>query len=158
MYWILLIILGLSLEFVALYYQYILDEWPCVLCIHVRIWVLGFTLLALVGLFSRKIRLLCIITHSAVTFMMAGLLERSYVLLGVEQGTIIGGCDMESGLPAWFALDKWFPVLFEIKTACGYTPELVFGITMAEALLVLSFVMLFISGALTVICFLGRKI
>ena len=31
LYWILLITLGLSLEAAALYYQYVLDEWPCVL-------------------------------------------------------------------------------------------------------------------------------
>ena len=49
-YWALLILVGLALEGGALYYQYVLDEWPCVLCIHVRILVMAFMLIALLGL------------------------------------------------------------------------------------------------------------
>ncbi|MDH3858432.1 MAG: hypothetical protein OEV07_10590 [Gammaproteobacteria bacterium] len=30
-YWVGLILIGIALEGVALYYQYVLDEWPCVL-------------------------------------------------------------------------------------------------------------------------------
>ncbi|MFC6670264.1 hypothetical protein [Marinobacterium aestuariivivens] len=41
---------------------------------------------------------------------------------------------MDSGLPAWFAPDQWWPWMFEIWEPCGYTPEMPFGITMAEAL------------------------
>ena len=36
-YWAILVLIGITLEAAALYYQYALDEWPCVLCIHVRI-------------------------------------------------------------------------------------------------------------------------
>ena len=49
-YWVGLIVLGLALEAAALYYQYGLDEWPCVVCIHIRIWILGFVLLGLIAL------------------------------------------------------------------------------------------------------------
>ena len=55
---------------------------------------------------------------------------------------------MTLGLPSWFALDEWFPVLFGVWEACGDTPELLFGITMAEALIVLSWVLLLSSAAL----------
>ncbi len=157
-YWVLLIALGLSLEAVALYYQYVLDEWPCVLCIHIRIWVLGFTLIAFLALFMRKVWMFCVVAHGIITLMMVGLFERSYILLGVERGTIMGSCDMNSGLPDWFALDRWFPLFFEIKTTCGYTPELLFGITMAEALIALSSILLLISGVMTVVSFLGRRV
>ena len=67
--------------------------------------------------------------------------ERSYQLLGVERGWIFGECDMSSGLPSWLALEKWFPWLFEIYEPCGYTPYLLFNISMAEALIVLSTLM-----------------
>ncbi len=49
---------------------------------------------------------------------------------------------MDSSLPNWFALDKWWPTVFEVMEPCGYTPELLFGITMAEALVVFSILML----------------
>ena len=66
------------------------------------------------------------------------MLERSYQLLGTERGFIMGECSMDTGFPSWFAIDKWLPSLFEPLITCGYTPEVAFGITMAEALLVMS--------------------
>jgi disulfide bond formation protein DsbB len=53
-------------------------------------------------------------------------------------------------MPAWFALDKWLPSVFEVQTACGYTPIVLFEISMAEALLVISIVLLIISATLFV--------
>ena len=86
--------------------------------------------------------------------IFAGLAERSYQLYGVEQGFIMGSCEMASGLPAWFALDKWIPAIFEVQTTCGYTPELFFKITMAETLLVYSVLFFVLSMGLFLSLFL----
>ena len=144
-YWILLIILGLSLEATGLYYQYLLDEWPCVLCIHIRIWIYAFIVLALLALLFGSNRGLTLGFHLINTVIMAGFVERSWKTLAVERGWVFGDCDMESGLPPWFALDKWVPGIFEVQTACGYTPLVVFNITMAEVLLVFSCSLLSVS-------------
>lgn len=141
-YWIALLALGLVLEGVALSYQYLLDYWPCVLCIHVRIWVLGLIVTSLLGALTHRVRGMRIAAHLLMSVVAAGLLERSWLLLGTERGTVSGSCGMDSGLPSWFALDVWFPTFFKVWEACGYTPELVFGITMAEALIVLSLMLL----------------
>jgi disulfide bond formation protein DsbB len=138
LYWILLIILGLSLEATALYYQYLLDEWPCVLCIHIRIWILAFIVLALLALLAGSNRRLTPGFHLLNTAIMVGFVERSWQTLAVERGWVFGDCDMESGLPPWFALDKWFPAVFEVQTACGYTPLIIFNITMAEVMMLIS--------------------
>ena len=138
LYWVLLIALGLSLEAAALYYQYILDEWPCVLCIHIRVWISGFIVLAVLALLVGSNRWLNRGLHLVNTGIMAGFVERSWQTLAVERGWVFGDCDMESGLPSWFALDKWFPAIFEVKTSCGYTPLILFNITMAEILMVIS--------------------
>lgn len=79
-----------------------------------------------------------------------GLLERSYVLLGTERGFVVGDCDFNLGLPSWFTSDKWFPSLFQVETSCGNTPELLFGVTMAEGLIVMSAIMVLFSVAMTV--------
>jgi disulfide bond formation protein DsbB len=157
LYWFMLIVLGVILESVALFFQYELEYWPCKLCIHVRIWVLAFTLLAIVALFVHRNKLLRTTLHVLTTFVMVALLERAWRLLGVERGTIEGSCNMESGLPGWFALDKWFPAVFKIHEPCGYTPELLFGVTMAEALLVLFAVLVLISGTLTLVSLLDMR-
>ena len=40
---------------------------------------------------------------------------------------------------------------------CGYTPELLFGITMAEALVVFSTLLLTLGAVMTVITLVGRS-
>jgi disulfide bond formation protein DsbB len=86
------------------------------------------------------------IGHALVLVVSIGLVERSWKLLAIERGFAVDGeCNFDAGLPAWFALDQWFPVVFKVWEACGYTPELLFGVTMAEALLVISLVLLVMS-------------
>jgi len=150
-YWLAILATGLSLEAVALYYQYALDYYPCVLCIHVRIWVLGFVLAAMLALFVRSFRYLRTLMHGLTVVLSLGLLERAWMLLGIERGTVEGSCSFDSGLPAWFALDQWFPALFKVWEACGYTPELLFGITMAESLVLLGAATLLVSVTMTVV-------
>jgi len=156
-YWLLLIVLGLLLEGVALFYQYVLDYGPCVLCIHARIWVLGFILAAVLGLFVLKFAVLRIFSHALTVGMAAGLLERSWKALGVERGTVEGSCSMDSGLPYWFALDEWLPLVFKVWEPCGYTPELMFGISIAEALVVISAGMLLLGLVMTITAVAGRR-
>lgn len=156
-YWLFLITLGISLEGVALYYQYALEYWPCVLCIHVRILVFGIILVAGVALCLRRSRLLRSLMHVLMSLLMAVLVERAWILIGVERGTIEGSCSMDSGLPGWLALDRWFPFLFKIWEPCGYTPELLAGITMAEALLVLFSLLLAVSVILTLASVRDRR-
>ena len=146
-YWVVLLSLGLISEAVALYYQYALDYLPCVLCIHARIWIMGFMLVAVAALVFQRYAYTAIISHVLTTVMMAGGLERSWYMLAIERGTVFGSCSMDSGLPAWFQLDQWFPWMFKVWEACGYTPLLVFKISMAEALTVMFGLLLLISVA-----------
>ena len=60
-------------------------------------------------------------------------------------------------MPAWFALDQWLPWIFEVQTSCGYTPLVLFEITLAEALLVIVVGLALLSGALFVASFMSSK-
>ncbi len=137
-FWLVFIGLGLGLDGMALFYQYVLDYMPCVLCIHTRIWVVGMILVSLLALAVYQSKWLLRVMQFLLLVISVGLLDRAYQLLGVERGFIFGNCSMASGLPSWFALDEWVPALFQVWEPCGYTPELLFGVTMAEALIVLS--------------------
>jgi disulfide bond formation protein DsbB len=155
-YWLLLVAVGLSFIFVALYYQYELEQAPCVLCIQVRILMLSLTIVAfnaliIINWWADRI------AHILTTVIAASLLERSYQLLGTERGFVFGDCGFDLGLPSWLALDSWFPALFRVDASCGYTPELIFGITMAEALIVFSAVFILISFALTIASFVRQN-
>lgn len=148
--WLVVLVLGLAMEGIALYFQYVLGYGPCVLCIHIRIYIAGLILVAAVALAARKGRAALITCLALTLALSAGMAERSWLTLGVERGFIEGACDMNTGLPAWFALDKWFPQVFEPWEPCGYTPELLFGITMAEGLIVFSVLAVITSAALLI--------
>lgn len=137
-FWIAMIVTCLCMESIALYYQYALDYGPCVLCVQIRAWVLGLLVVSVFGLLVRKNKPTLMIANLITLFFAAGMLERSYTTLGIERGFIEGSCTLNSGFPSWLALDKWLPSVFEPWEACGYTPELLFGITMAEGLIVLA--------------------
>jgi disulfide bond formation protein DsbB len=113
--------------------------------------VLGFIVVAILALLVDGNRWLMRGLHLVNTGMMTGFVERSWQTLAVERGWVFGDCNMESGLPPWFALDKWLPALFEVQTACGYTPILLFNITMAEMLLAISSVLLLISVLMLIV-------
>ena len=153
-YWAFLLISGIIFEAVALYHQYALDQWPCVLCIHVRIYVVGIIIVSMLALLVRPGSLLSRIFHLLTTVIAIGFVERSWQVLAVERGWVFSDCTMESGLPDWFALDKWFPALFEVKTSCGYTPYIFMQISMAEILMLTSVCLLLISLTLTIFSWL----
>jgi len=155
-YWLALVTLGLSFIAVALYYQYILELPPCVLCIQVRILMLCITFVAFNALVLHN-RWSDRIAHILTVVIAASLLERSYQLLGTERGFVFRDCGFDLGLPSWLALDTWFPALFRVEASCGYTPELLFGITMAEALIVFSAVFVLISLVLTIVSFVRQN-
>lgn len=148
-YWLALLLLSLSFEAVALFYQHVLDEPPCSLCIHARLWVAALLLVALAGLALHRLHWPNALLHLASLGVGAGLAERSYRLLGTERGFLMGECTIDLGTPEWFRPDQWWPQVFEPQTLCGYTPQLLFGISMAEALMAFSVVFVVLALLMT---------
>ena len=134
--WLMFMLISLILESVALVYQYAFDYPPCVVCIHIRLLLAGFFIFACLGLCLRSYISLRFASLLALLGICAVSIERSWMLLGTERGFIFASCGFDLGLPAWLALDEWLPFLFKVHTTCGYTPDVAFGFTMAEVLLV----------------------
>ena len=155
-YWWLLILAGVGFESVGLIYQYMLDYGPCPLCIHVRIGIAGFVLVSIVALLVNRLAWWRI-SHLLTAAIMAWLSERAYMLLGTERGFVYTECGVDSGLPSWFPIDQWLPAVFGVLESCGYTPKLFFGISMAEALMVLFPTMLLISLMMFVVSFFASS-
>jgi len=138
LYWWAYVVGGLALLADALVYQYVFEELPCVVCIQIRLWVSLLVIVSFFGLWLRNRRWPNIVTQFGVVLIAMGLIERSYLLLGTERGFVFADCGFDTGLPAWFAIEQWLPWMYQVETSCGYTPELLFGVTMAEALMLLS--------------------
>jgi disulfide bond formation protein DsbB len=156
-YWLALVAIGIAMESSALLYQYVGGDEPCILCIHVRLWVMGFTFIALLAYFVRHLIYIVPTAHLLITTMMFGLLDTSWELLQTERGNIMGDCSFDLGMPEWFAIDKWLPAIFEVRASCAESPELLFGITMAEALTLFSVGMVIVSAALTMGAIAGKR-
>ena len=134
-YWLGLAAFGIALLGVALYYQYALGDEPCQVCIHARLWVVALTLIALIMLVIPQISLLRALGNMGVLIAGAGLFERARYLHRLENGIGDGSCQFQLGMPDWFAVDRWMPWLFEDRNLCSFTPEMLFGLSMAETLM-----------------------
>ena len=134
-YWLAIALFGIALLGVALYYQYALGDEPCQVCIHARLWVVAFTLIALVMLITPQIKILRILGNGGVLIAGVGLTERARYLYRLENGMGDGSCQFQLGMPDWFAVDRWMPWLFEVRNLCSFTPEMLFGVSMAESLM-----------------------
>ena len=134
-YWLGLALFGIALLGVALYYQYALGDEPCQVCIHARLWVVASTLIAFIMLITPQIPLLRALGNLGVLIAGAGLYERARYLYRLENGIGDGSCQFQLGMPDWFAVDRWIPWLFEVRNLCSFTPEMLFGLSMAETLM-----------------------
>jgi disulfide bond formation protein DsbB len=65
---------------------------------------------------------------------MTLLLYQSYQVLGIERYWFESSCTLSDPFPNWIPLHVWLPSIFEPWELCGYTPEIVKGVTMAEVL------------------------
>ena len=134
-YWLILALFGITLLGVALYYQYALGDEPCQVCIHARLWVVTFTLVALIVLVTSQTSLQRVVGNVGVLIAGAGLFERARYLYWLENGIGDGSCQFQLGMPDWFAVDRWMPWLFEVRNLCSFSPEMLFGLSMAETLM-----------------------
>lgn len=135
-FWLAGIIYLISMEGIALYYQYVLQFYPCALCVQVRAWVVGAIFSSAVGLYFRSsfwIRFLCLTLTLAC---ISGGLYTSNYAWGVENGTVISTCSMGAGFPAFMPLDQWLPFFFGANGPCGQSPIMWFGFSMVESLLI----------------------
>ena len=156
-YWLGLMVLALVLEGVALFYQHVLNEPPCVLCIQARLWVLGILLAGGLGMALRPHWWGQVVAQSVLITSLIGLLERSWVGVQIERGSYDGVCGMDPGFPAWLPLDDWFPNLLQVWTMCGYSPVMPFGLTMVETLTYGSVLGLLLAGLGLVVMVIRRR-
>lgn len=128
-------ILGLTIVMmgVALFYQYYLDFEPCVLCVHIRAWVIALGCVSAVALvFNNSIfRLIAFSASLGLVWLFA---MDAYELWKIEAGIMMGTCSWSAGFPEFLPLNEWAPWLFEIGGLCGESPDMILGFTMAESL------------------------
>jgi disulfide bond formation protein DsbB len=135
--WYFAIALPLVLEPTALFFQYVLDYGPCILCVQIRATLIVMLIAGIAG-----ISISCKTIQKALSaglFVISGVFTyQSFMVLGIERYWFEGSCTMDAPFPNWLPLHEWLPSVFEPWELCGYTPEIIRGITMAESLVIIS--------------------
>ena len=121
---------------IALYYQYILDVYPCALCVQIRAWIMGAILLSIFTSFFCKKFWWRWAGLTLTTALIVGALYTSWYSLMIERGEIISSCTVDAGFPKFMPLDQWIPPLFAAEGICGKSPDMWFGLTMNEGLII----------------------
>ena len=129
----------------ALYWQYVIGDDPCQVCIQARLWAVALGLVGALMLLLPESRVTRLLGLGLTFIASAGMGERAYYLYEIENFRGDGSCEFTLGMPSWFAVDQWFPALFEVRNICSYTPEIAFGVSMAEALIVIALVVCIIT-------------
>ena len=137
-YWLTITAASLSMLVIALYYQYALGEEPCQVCIQARLWVFALLLVSMTTATLPEHRLWRLSGNLLALACAVGLGERAWFLYQLENGIGNGSCEFQLGMPDWFAIDQWLPSLFEVRNLCSFTPEMLFGLSMAEGLLLIA--------------------
>ena len=137
-YWLAIALLGLALLIIALYYQHALGEEPCQVCVQIRLWVVAITGVGLLMVLMPRRTPSAVLGNALLLGCCLGLLERSWLLYQLENGRGNGSCEFQLGMPDWFAVDRWFPEVFEVRNLCSFTPELFWGVSMAEGLVAIA--------------------
>jgi disulfide bond formation protein DsbB len=132
--WLAVLIVSSAAILGALYFQYYLAWEPCVLCIQIRVIMAGIMLLSALMLVLFRLPALRLIAFIAQAALAVLLFIKSRAIYRVETGLDQAECMFTAGLPEWFNLEVWWPSVFEVRSACGDSPELLAGITMVEAL------------------------
>lgn len=126
----------LVMESIALYFQYELGYEPCALCVQIRAWVMGAIILTICTSFVCTKFLWRWIGLTLTSAMLIGGLKTSWYSMGVENGDIIGSCSSGAGFPSFMPLDDWMPWLFSAQGLCGQSPNMWFGLSMNEGLII----------------------
>lgn len=138
-FWLSIFLLCVALEGAALFYQHVLNILPCEICIYVRVWLAAIALLALLACFLVRWRVAVALIGVLASALSVGLAMETWRLIEIEYELGSGSaCSFFANFPAWAPLDKWMPGLFEVQELCQATPSVIFGITMAEGLILVS--------------------
>lgn len=142
-YWWAIILSCSGMLLAALFYQFALHHEPCEVCIYVRVWLVGIMAVAASGLVLRTYRWPTLILSSLMIVLAVGLANDVWMLLSIDHNWPLEGyCSIEPNFPSWARLDDFLPWLFEVRTMCGPTPYLLFGVTMADGLAVFCVVLI----------------
>ena len=136
--WLLLAISALGLELCALYFQYVMDLAPCIMCIYQRVAIGAIILAGLVGFWGAQFLIARVIAYALwSTGAIWGLLiALEHVEMQANSGSLFFSCEFVPNFPTWAPLHQWLPAIFEATGDCGEISWQFLGYSMPQWMVV----------------------
>ncbi len=128
---------GLALQLAALFFQYVMKLDPCVMCIYVRVAVLGLMLAGLVGMLAPKLWLVRFVGMIGWAVSAVWGFKLAYELNEMQiNPSPFSTCSFFPDFPDFMPLDKWLPAVFEPTGMCSDTPWTFLSISMTQYMMI----------------------
>ncbi len=146
--WLILTLSALALEGTALFFQHVMKLDPCVMCIYQRLAMFGLIGAGLIGLMNPKSRILRALGVVVWGVSASWGLKIAIELVQIEHNpSPFATCSFLPEFPSWMPLHEWLPSVFMPTGMCGEIQWSLFGVSMAEWMIVV-FVMFLAAFAL----------
>jgi len=136
--WLLLALSALALELCALFFQYILDLAPCIMCVYQRAAICAIILAGFIGYAGCRFILTRIIAYAlwGTGAIWGGLIALEHVEIQANSGSLFFSCEFIPNFPTWAPLHEWIPFLFEATGDCGEISWQFLGYSMPQWMIV----------------------
>lgn len=136
--WFLLTFSAVALEATALYFQHGMGLNPCVMCIYERLALLAILVAGVIGLIAPRylvVRLIALALglYGAIKGLIYAIQHNQYQVNPQPWNQ----CPFSPQFPETLPLNKWFPNLFEATGLCSENVWSLWGLSMAQWLIVI---------------------
>jgi len=137
--WQLLAISALGLEFAALFFQYVLELKPCIMCIYQRVAIWAIFFAGVIGSFTNKFILGRLISYVlwATGAIWGLIIALEHVEMQTSTMAFLFSCEFIPNFPSWAPLHEWLPILFEASGDCGDIDWQFLGYSMPQWMVVI---------------------
>lgn len=132
--WLCLAFSALSLEAIALYFQYAMELAPCIMCVYQRLAILALVFAGISGAILANYAIGRLLGFSLwATAAIWGLITAiEHVDMQANSGSLFYSCEFIPNFPSWAPLHQWFPLLFEATGDCGEISWQLLGYSMPQ--------------------------
>lgn len=130
--WLLLALSGVALEACALYFQYGLSLDPCVMCIYIRVAVLGIIAAGLVGATAPRMIGIRVLALAGWAVAATAGVRLSRELVEIQTPGSFAACSFLPRFPEWLPLHEWLPEFFLPTGRCTDEVWSWLGLSMAQ--------------------------
>ena len=135
--WWALALSALGLEFSALYFQYVMELEPCIMCIYQRVAILAILFAGVIGALANTYLVARLIGFTLWAVGSIWGLQIALEHVDIQQAdSFFYTCDIIPNFPSWLPLDEWLPSIFAATGDCGEIAWSFLGYSMPQWMIV----------------------